>query len=856
MMKLPKSMLAFAVCILSLMALTATAQKTLILQAKRLNKTVDAPVLAQMSHYDLYELNAKAILQQAKKQSKGSFELSIQFDAQHDWTVVLESSKVHGDDFKFVTSTGETIEVEKNITYKGYLKNDPTTKVRMTIASTYVFGMILDKDQHAFEMVNKSTQLTENEQFVVYDKTSSLSSSGCGHDTPVVSPNPPEPTPNALLVNTYCPKLGIVLDRQGLAKAGSAANFNVDLQTIVNIANGYNTTFSSQYELNPVYVITGSSNPWTDAPGDQSGLVSNFAGWAFLNLTPNNYNCALLFTGTNMNGIGYAYIGRMCTNDNLRYGEVDYQYAQPTTHRANLTTHELGHLWGANHSAQSSTLIMSPSIWDGTLSWDATSISVINNNINTTFRNCLPGCSRLAVNWTYPVNNQVFTNRNSITLAATAAADGTVSKVEFFVNNVSIGSDNTSPYTMSWTPAAFANYTLKATTTDNLNATISQEITVTVQNGTSTTVTSSVNSSSDDAEESVSSGSVNLTSTDLELIDETGTNQQEVGMRFNTVNVPRNAVITNAYIQFTTDETDATTVTLSIYGEDKGNAPTFTTATRNVSSRVKTTNPVSWSPPAWPTVDEAGTAQRTPNINSIIQKIVNRTDWTANNSLVLLINGTNTTKRTAHSYDFSAGTGSPVLTVTYTTDAIIPIEWLSVNAAWANDNTIKVAWKVAKEDPNTQYQVERSLDGRTFKSIQTLQGKYLNTYSYVDMEGATLANLLYYRIKNDAYGARSLYSPIVSVKNANKNTDLGLTIAPNPFVSSVNFVLDVPQTAPVQAHLFNAVGQHLAALVAETLSTGSHSINWDAKGSVPSGVYYLEVSDGKQRIARKLVKTP
>lgn len=852
-------MRVFVVCALSLIAYAVTAQKTLSLQAKRVNQTVSAPILANIERYDLFELNAKAMLKQAKQQAKSSFELSIQFDAQHDWTIVLEPAKVHGDDFKFVTQSGETLEVEKNMTYKGYLKNDPTTKVRMTIGSNYIFGLILDKDKHAFEMVNKSTQLNESETFVVYDKTSSFDNPVCEYDSTIVlphSPMPLDPPINALSVNTYCPKLGIVLDKQGLAKAGSVANFNADLQTIINIVNGYNATFSSQYELNPVYVITASSNPWTDAPGNQSTLVSNFATWAFTNLTPNNYNCALLFTGTNMNGIGYAYIGHMCTGDNSRYGEIDYQYVQPTTQRANLTTHELGHLWGAQHSAQSTTLIMSPSIYDGTLQWDAAAITTITNNINTTFSTCLPRCSRLAVNWTFPTNNQVFTNKNTLTLAATAAADGSVTKVEFFVNNVSIGSDNTSPYTMNWTPPAFANYTLKATTTDNLNNTISQEITITVQNGTSTTVTANVNSSSDDAEETVSSGSVSLTSTDLELADETGSIPQEIGIRFNNINVPRNATITNAYIQFTTDETDSNPVTLAIYGEDNGNAPTFTTATHNVTSRTKTTNPVSWSPPAWTTLEEAGAAQRTPNISSIIQKIVSRVDWSPNNSLVLIINGANTTKRTAHSYNyFSNGTGSPVLTITYS-DATIPIEWLSVNASWANDNTLNIEWQVANEDPNTQYQVERSLDGRTFKTIQTLQGKKRKTYSYVDTEGAALANVLYYRIKEDANGAKSLYSPIVSVKNTSQSTDLGLVIAPNPFISTVNFVLDVPQTAAIRANLFNAIGQHIATLVAETLSAGSHAINWDAKGTIPSGVYYLEVSDGKQQIVRKLVKTP
>lgn len=59
-----------------------------------------------------------------------------------------------------------------------------------------------------------------------------------------------------------------------------------------------------------------------------------------------------------------------------------------------------------------------------------------------------------------------------------------------------------------------------------------------------------VNASSDDAEED-SGGDMSLGSSDLELMD----GQAAVGMRFNTVNIPRDATITNAYIQFTCDET-------------------------------------------------------------------------------------------------------------------------------------------------------------------------------------------------------------------------------------------------------------------------------------------------------------
>ena len=83
-----------------------------------------------------------------------------------------------------------------------------------------------------------------------------------------------------------------------------------------------------------------------------------------------------------------------------------------------------------------------------------------------------------------------------------------------------------------------------------------------------------VAASSDDAEEKPS-GSMRLTSSDLELTQDK-TNQQVVGMRFTGVNIPPGASIQNAYIQFQADETGSDPTSLTIYGEAVDNATTFT----------------------------------------------------------------------------------------------------------------------------------------------------------------------------------------------------------------------------------------------------------------------------------------
>ncbi|MDH3296067.1 MAG: hypothetical protein OER95_17250, partial [Acidimicrobiia bacterium] len=171
-----------------------------------------------------------------------------------------------------------------------------------------------------------------------------------------------------------------------------------------------------------------------------------------------------------------------------------------------------------------------------------------------------------------------------------------------------------------------------------------------------------VGSSSDDAEERPS-GSVSLNSSDLELIQDKN-NQQVVGVRFTGIEVPQGATITNAWIQFQTDETDTIQTDLTIRAQDSDDTATFVNSSGNISSRPVTTANVPWSPLAWTIVGEAGDLQKTPNISAPIQAVVNRAGWTNGNSMVIIFTGSGS--RTAESYDGFAA-AAPLIHIEYTT---------------------------------------------------------------------------------------------------------------------------------------------------------------------------------------------
>ena len=178
-----------------------------------------------------------------------------------------------------------------------------------------------------------------------------------------------------------------------------------------------------------------------------------------------------------------------------------------------------------------------------------------------------------------------------------------------------------------------------------------------------TTIEIPVTASSDDAEESDLLGMF-LDSSDLELVyDSDDDVNQIVGIRFAGVNVPQNAGISNAYIQFQVDEASSEHTILTIAGQAVDNAPTFTSLeSNNISSRIRTSASVSWYPIDWNTVGAVGQWQRTTDISAIVQEIVSRPGWASGNSLAIIISGSG--KRVAEAYDGDPS-GAPLLHVEY-----------------------------------------------------------------------------------------------------------------------------------------------------------------------------------------------
>ncbi|HEY7381998.1 MAG TPA: Ig-like domain-containing protein [Gaiella sp.] len=243
---------------------------------------------------------------------------------------------------------------------------------------------------------------------------------------------------------------------------------------------------------------------------------------------------------------------------------------------------------------------------------------------------------------------------------------GGVTQVQFFVDGNSIGTDTNGAdgWTGTWNTTTVADgpHTVAATARDTVNQTASDSNGVTVANATSLTRPIAVNV--DDVEERLN-GQMLRTDGDIDIVvDKVASGAQTIGLRFTNVTIPKNATIVNARIQFESDSGNTAAANFTIRAHAADNAPGFTTAAFNVSSRPTTTASTTWAPGAWSGIGVSGPAQLTSNFAPVLQELVNRPGWASGNAAAIIITGTG--KRTAESFDGGGQAAAAELTVSYT----------------------------------------------------------------------------------------------------------------------------------------------------------------------------------------------
>jgi hypothetical protein len=145
----------------------------------------------------------------------------------------------------------------------------------------------------------------------------------------------------------------------------------------------------------------------------------------------------------------------------------------------------------------------------------------------------------------------------------------------------------------------------------------------------------------DDAEEHLSNGSMDITSSDLEFPYEDNANPTATDPQLNVLRfalpIPKGAQITKAYVEFEQDETKGNDKPVNVVIEAQlvPNAPAVTSAAKNLSSRTPwTTAKVKWTIPTGMAND---TKFQSPDLAAVLTEIISQDGWANGNAVLLAI---------------------------------------------------------------------------------------------------------------------------------------------------------------------------------------------------------------------------
>ena len=171
--------------------------------------------------------------------------------------------------------------------------------------------------------------------------------------------------------------------------------------------------------------------------------------------------------------------------------------------------------------------------------------------------------------------------------------------------------------------------------------------------------------------------------------------------------------------------------------------------------------------------------------------------------------------------------------------AILPVEWLGFTVEIARERYGLLRWQTANEVNNDRFEVERSMDGSTWRRIGTVTPEADFDYEFLDE--TPLGTVTYYRLRQvDLDGSEDVSKVVVL-----RLDDLVSSgVFPNPIAPGGTLMLP-DFDGPVSIDLLDAGGKHL-----RSYQNPGATLSLDG---VPSGMYQLRFAAGGRVWQERLV---
>ena len=187
------------------------------------------------------------------------------------------------------------------------------------------------------------------------------------------------------------------------------------------------------------------------------------------------------------------------------------------------------------------------------------------------------------------------------------------------------------------------------------------------------------------------------------------------------------------------------------------------------------------------------------------------------------------------------------------TAGVLPIKLTGFNVIRENKK-IKLEWNTNSEQNNSRFEIQRSSDGRTWKTFAKINGhgsaSVSNTYTAYDE--SPLSGVNYYMIKLYDRDGHFYFSDIKSVRMPDVKSII--SVYPNPAHSEVSFSLVNKNASNVEAILSNINGSIIHKEILKSVSAGTiNKLNLERQPT--PGIYILKLkAEGVSESARVIIE--
>lgn len=172
---------------------------------------------------------------------------------------------------------------------------------------------------------------------------------------------------------------------------------------------------------------------------------------------------------------------------------------------------------------------------------------------------------------------------------------------------------------------------------------------------------------------------------------------------------------------------------------------------------------------------------------------------------------------------------------------VLPVDFKTFDIS-KSSSSAQLSWVVASEVNLVAYEVEKSLDGKKFKAIATVNATGTEKYSFTDKELANGIN--YYRIKATDKEGKTRYSVTKNIAHSS-NGKIEYSVYPNP---AKNELVIKNLTGTSNISLVDATGR--VVLRRNNVTNGLTTLNI---ASLQNGIYNVVINNGVDNKTLKIV---